>query len=296
MRSVPVSDSRGARLAGGAGFLDGGPSIAAPGPHFSASLERGLAILEGFDDGNRLQGIADIADRLQMSRSTVHRYVITLQALGFLEQGDRRRYGLTLGVTELGCSATSGISLLEQARSFMQELARQTGFGVDLGILDGPDVLLVERIASRRRGVIREGRAPAGELRLPVYCTALGKLLLATVPADVQRQLLGELALERRTPSTIVNKRMLRDELSQISASGLAVSDEEMEPGLVTIAAAVRDESGEAHAALGLSAMTSTIAAESFISALGPHLQSTADQISARLGYRRAHERPRGAG
>ena len=222
--------------------------------------------------------------------------MITLQALGFLEQGDRRRYGLTLGVTELGCSATSGMSLLEQARSFMQELARQTGFGVDLGILDGPDVLLVERIASRRRGVIREGRAPAGELRLPVYCTALGKLLLATVPADVQRQLLGELALERRTPSTIVNKRMLRDELSQISASGLAVSDEEMEPGLVTIAAAVRDESGEAHAALGLSAMTSTIAAESFISALGPHLQSTADQISARLGYRRAHERPRGAG
>jgi IclR family KDG regulon transcriptional repressor len=182
-------------LAGGAGFLDGAPSIAAPGPHFSASLERCLAILEGFDDGNRLQGIADIAERLQMSRSTVHRYVITLQALGFLEQGNRRRYGLTLGVTKLGCSATSGMSLVAQARSFMQELARQTGFGVDLGILDGPDVLLVECIASRRRGVIREGRAPAGELRLPVYCTALGKLLLATVPADAQRELLGELAL-----------------------------------------------------------------------------------------------------
>jgi IclR family pca regulon transcriptional regulator len=89
---------------------------------------------------------------------------------------------------------------------------------------------------------------------------------------------------------------MLRDELSQISASGLVVSDEEMEPGLVTIAAAVRDESGEAHAALGLSAMTSTITVESFVSALGPHLQSAADQISARLGYRRADERARGAG
>jgi IclR family pca regulon transcriptional regulator len=286
--------SRGREPASHAGFLDGGPPIPAPGPQFSASLERGLAILEGFEGRKGLLGVAEMAGRLRMSRSTTHRYVITLQALGYLEQGDHRRYGPTLGVTKLGCSSMSATSLPVQARSLMQELARQTGFVVDLGILDGPEVLLVERIAGRRRG--SAGGALEGELRLPMHCTAMGKLLLAMLPDDVGHEFLTQLVLERCAPNTIRTKRALRDELAGVRENGIAVCDGELSSDLVEIAAAVRDERGDIRAALGLSTGASKITAETLASALGPHLLSTANQISARLGYRRADERARLSG
>jgi IclR family transcriptional regulator, pca regulon regulatory protein len=279
---------------GSAGFLGGSVGLAVADPHFSASLERGLAILECFA-GSEWLGIVDVAERLGRRRSTSHRYMITLQALGFVEQGCRRRYRLTLGVKRLGCSAMSGMGLVVQARLSMEELARQTGFVVDLGVLDGSEVLLVERVESRRRGVVAGGWASRSEPRLPVYCTALGKLLLAALPAGTRRELFDELVLERCAPNTIGSKRVLRKELSQVSESGLAVCDEELEPGLGMIGAAVHDGTGEVCAALGLSAMRSRISAESLASGLGPHLQSAADQISTRLGYRRPDERGRAA-
>lgn len=95
-------------------------------------VERGLEILKR---GEWLLGISEIADRLEMSRLTTHRYVSTLQVLGFLEQGDRRRYRLTLGVTKLGCSTMSGMGFVVQARALMEELADQTGLVADLGVL-----------------------------------------------------------------------------------------------------------------------------------------------------------------
>ena len=132
-------------------------------------------------------------------------------------------------------------------------------------------------------------------MRVPVYCTALGKLLLAMLPDGVRRKLLGELVLERRTPCTITSKRGLREELLAVRESDLGVCDEEMASGLVGIAAAVRDERGETCAALGLSAAGSGVALERLVDGLGSHLLSAADQVSARLGYRRADERGRAA-
>jgi DNA-binding IclR family transcriptional regulator len=269
--------------------------VAGQGPHLSASVERGLAMLECFGRGDRWLGISEIAERLGASRSTTHRYMITLQALGYVEQGDGRKYGLALGATKLGCSAMSGMSLVAHARSSMEELARRTGFVVDLGVLDGPEVVLVERVGGRRRSVAGGGRPTEGEWRLPAHCTALGKLLLASLPADVGRELLAELVLERRTSNTITSRQTLRRELSQVRTSGLAVCDGELTAGRVAIAAAVRDERGDVYAALGLSAGGSRITAEGLASELGPHLLSAADQISAQLGYRRADERARAA-
>src|ERR1700734_4537490 len=104
-------------------------------PRYSQSLERGLAILGCFTPERPVLGIADIADDLGMSRSTTHRYVITLVALGYLQQGASRKYRLGLGVTNLGMAALSSTSLREHAHQYLQELSRQSTYTVSLAVL-----------------------------------------------------------------------------------------------------------------------------------------------------------------
>jgi IclR family transcriptional regulator, pca regulon regulatory protein len=259
-------------------------------PRFSQSLERGLAILCCFDPEHQLLGIVDIAQELGMSRSTTHRYVITLAALGYLEQGPGRKYRLGLRVTGLGLSAMSGMGLREHAHFDLNELCQRTGFTVSLAILDGPEILLLERLRGARRTLHRADPAVAAGSRLPAHCTAAGKLLLAQLPERAQRELVDELRLERHGPNTILAKTALRRELAQIREEGLAVDDQELSEGLYAIAAPLRADTGDTVAAVGMTAHSKTIMLEDLIDALGPHLISTADRISARLGYRRADE------
>jgi IclR family transcriptional regulator, pca regulon regulatory protein len=259
---------------------------------YSQSLERGLAILGCFSRERPLLGIAELADMLGMSRSTTHRYVITLVALGYLRQGARRKYRLALQVTELGMSAMNSTSLREHARPSIEELSRRSTFTVSVAVLDGPEILLVDRVRGRRRGqgLIELGLRVGS--RLPAHCTGMGKLLIAHLPARERRELLAELKLDRRGPGAIASKSALRDELESILEDGLASSSEELAPGLIAIAAPVRDESCEVVAAAGMAAHDSMISLQGLLDQLGPHLISTADRISARLGYRREDERP----
>ncbi len=151
-------------------------------PRYSQSLERGLAILGCFKPERSVLGIADIADGLEMSRSTTHRYVITLVALGYLEQGASRKYRLGLRVTDLGMSALNSTGLREHAHPYLEELRQRTSYATSLGVLEGTDVLYVDRVRSFRRGQskICLGLGPGS--KLPAHCTAMGKLLLAHSP------------------------------------------------------------------------------------------------------------------
>ena len=255
---------------------------------YSQSLERGLAILECFTPERPLQGIAELADALGMSRSTTHRYVITLVALGYLRQGERRKYRLALRVTGLGLAAMSSTSLREHARPHIEELGRRCGYTVGVAVLDGPEILCVDRVGGRRRGQRAVDLRLAKLSRLPAHRTAAGKLLLAYLPPPEQRELMSGLQPVRGGAS----KKALRSELEAIPLEGLACSDGELVPGLLAIAAPVRSESREVVAAAGMAAHSSTISLQGLLTELGPHLISTADRISARLGYRRDDEYP----
>lgn len=259
-------------------------------PRYSQSLERGLAILGCFTPARPVLGIADIADDLGMSRSTTHRYVITLVALGYLEQGASRKYRLGLRVTDLGMSALNSTGLREHARPYLEELRQRTSYTTSLAVLDGTDVLYVDRARSFRRGQNRIDLDLQPGSRLPAYCTAMGKMLLANLPDSEQRDLLAEIKPTKRGPNTIIAKKALRDELEQVREAGFAVNDEELAPELFSIAAPVRNEARDVVAAVNLAAHSSMIALEELVDALGPHLVSTADRISARLGYRRDDE------
>jgi IclR family transcriptional regulator, pca regulon regulatory protein len=259
-------------------------------PRFSQSLERGLAILGSFTPERPVLGIADIADELEMSRSTTHRYVITLVALGYLEQGASRKYRLGLGVTDLGMSALNSTGLREHAHPYLEELRQRTSYTSSLAVLDGIDILYVDRARSFRRGQSKIDLGLHTGSRLPAYCTAMGKLLLAYLPEQEQRELIAEMKLTKQGPNTITSKQALRDELDEIREESFAVNDEELAAELRSIAAPVRNEAREVTAAVSLAAHTSMISLAELVDALGPHLISTADRISARLGYRRDDE------
>ncbi len=259
-------------------------------PRYSQSLERGLAILGCFTPERPVLGIADIADDLGMSRSTTHRYVITLVALGFLEQGASRKYRLGLRVTDLGMSALNSTGLREHSRPYLEELRQRTSYTVNLSVLDGPEILYVDRARSFRRGQNKIDFNLRPGSRLPAYCTSMGKVLLANLPESEQRELIGEMTLTRRGPNSITSKKALRTELEHVLEEGMAVNDEELAQGLHSISAPVRTESREVVAAVNIAAHSSMISLEELVDALGPHLVATADNISARLGYRRDDE------
>jgi IclR family pca regulon transcriptional regulator len=255
-------------------------------PRYSQSLERGLAILGCFSSTRPVLGIADIADALGMSRSTTHRYVITLVALGYLEQGASRKYRLGLRVTDLGMSALHSTGLREHSHPELEELRRRTSYTAGLGVLDGEEILYVDRARSFRREQTEAALDPQPGSRLPVHCTAIGKLLLAYLPEHEQRELIAQLTLTKHGPNTITAKQALRDELERIRRDGLAVNDQELAPNLRTLAAPVRDQTGAVLAAVNLSIPGASAPLAGLVEALGPQLVATAERISANLGYR----------
>jgi IclR family transcriptional regulator, pca regulon regulatory protein len=253
-------------------------------PRYSQSLERGLAILSCFTAKRPVMGIADLADALGMSRSTTHRYVITLLALGYLEQVASRKYRLGLRVSDLGMSALNATGLREHSHPRLEELRRQTGRTAGLALLDGTEILYVDSVHGGRRAQeeIDLGLHPGS--RLPAHCTATGKALLAALPEEQQRSLLSELKLAKRGPKTITSKKTLRAELDRAAKAGIATSNEELAAGLNAIAAVVRDSSGQAIAAVGLVAPASAVASKKLLDTHGPRVIETAKEIAASLG------------
>jgi IclR family pca regulon transcriptional regulator len=256
-------------------------------PRYSQSLERGLAILGCFRPDKSVLRIADIADDLGMTRSTTHRHVITLVALGYLEQGSSRKYRLGLRVADLGMSALNSLGLRAPAHPYLEELRQRSSYTTSLGVLDGVDVLYVDRAHSFRRGQGAVDLNLRTGSRRPAHCTALGKLLLAYLPEVEQSELIAQMKLTKCAPNTVTSKKALREQLDQIQADGFAVSDQELAAELYSIAAPVRNEAHEVVAAVSLAAHGVTISLEEFVAALRPDLVSTADQISVGLGYRR---------
>jgi IclR family transcriptional regulator, pca regulon regulatory protein len=252
-------------------------------PRYSQSLERGLAILASFTPERPVLGIADLADTLGMSPSTTHRYVITLTKLGYLLQGKQRKYRLALRVTDLGVSVMNSTSLQAHARPYLEELQWRTGFTVTIAVLDGPEVLLVDRVAGNRRDLRQIDLAQTPGSTVP-YCTALGKLLLAHLPDYEQQTIVRQMRLTKSA-----SEKALRTELQRVRQHSLVTADEELAPKVRSIAAPVRSGSEETVAALGMDA-SSAITMGNLVDGLGPHLISTADRISARLGFRREDE------
>jgi IclR family transcriptional regulator, pca regulon regulatory protein len=250
---------------------------------FSQSLRLGLAVLSSFSSERPMLGIAELAEELDMSRSTTHRYAATLATLGYLEQGASRRYRLAPRVADVGLALLGSMALRTHARVFLEDLREKTGNTVSIAILDGTEIFFVDRL--RGWGLGQRGVDPqlGPASRLPAHCTALGKMLLACLPEPVLSERIAQTKLTRGAPHRIANKKALRSELAQVLADGLATDDEELAEGLRAIAAAVRDGSGEVVAAVEIAVPASAFAPRELIDVLGPLLGVATDGVSAAI-------------
>jgi len=213
---------------------------------FSSSLVAGLAMLTCFTAEHPVRGIADMAEELDLGRSTTHRYATTLVTLGYLEQG-------------------------------------RTGRTASLGVLGGTEVAYIDRWQGSRQGQYAVDEGIGLGTRLPVHCTAAGKALLALLPEAEQRSLISGLRPGRRTPKTITTKTALRAELERTLADGVAIEDEEFLAGRRAIAAAVLDKEGQAVAAVELAVPAQAYSSEELLAQLGPKVTATAQRIAAAL-------------
>jgi IclR family transcriptional regulator, pca regulon regulatory protein len=254
------------------------------GPGFSQSLERGLAILSSFRPDRPTQGISDLARELGLTRSTTHRYVSTLATLGYLERDDvMHKYRLGSRVLDLGFSMLGSLGLREIAAPYLRRLTDMTGHTSNLAIRDDTDVILVDRVRGRPgRYHHLEFTLHVGS-RIPAYCSATGKALLAFLPGSDLDRLLDRIDLVQHGPRTVTDKKVLLAELEKVRRTGVATNDEELESALRSIAAPVRSRSGEVVAAVNVAIPWSPAAMSELVNRLGPAVRATADKIAAHV-------------
>ena len=255
----------------------------------SQSLERGLAILSSFASDRPLVGVSELSRELALSRSTAHRYVATLAKLGYLQQDpDSKRYRLGPRVLDLGFSAINSMDVREISAPHLRQLSDETGYTVNLAILDGTDVVYIERCRSARPGQREIDLNLHVGARLPAYCTAMGKAILAFVPDDRLDEIVERIDFAKRGPNTLTSPAAFRAELVKVRELGVAVNDEELAYGLRSIAAPIRSRSGEVLAALNLAVHRTMVSIDELIARYGPVVAQTAHDISLGMGHRDA--------
>jgi IclR family transcriptional regulator, pca regulon regulatory protein len=252
-------------------------------PGFSQSLERGLAILAAFTPDRPALGISELARKLDLTRSTTHRYVATLATLGYLQQDDStRKYRLGPRVLDLGFSVLASLGLREIAAPHLRRLTDATGHTSNLAIRDDTDVILIDRVLGQPgRYHHLEFSLHVGS-RLPSYCSATGKALLAFLPPSDLDHLLDRIDLIPRGPRTLTSKRALLTELEHVRRTGVAVNDEELDSALRSIAVPVRSRSGEVIAAVNIAIPWSPESITELVGQHRPTLQAAAHEIMAR--------------
>ena len=189
---------------------------------------------------------------------------------------------------DLGFSAINSMDVREISAPYLRRLSDETGHTVNLAILDDTDVVYIERCRTARPGQREIDLNLHVGARLPAYCTAMGKAILAFLDDAHREALIERIEFTPRGPNTLTDKHAFRDELTRIRARGVAVNDEELAYGLRSIAAPIHSHSGEVVAALNLAVHRTMVAMDELIARFGPAVTRTARDISHGLGHRLA--------
>lgn len=218
---------------------------------FVQSLERGLAVIRAFGDERQELTLSDVARKTRLSRASARRFLHTLVELGYVGTSGRAFY-LRPRLLELGYAYLSGLTLPEVAQPHMRRLARETGESCSVAVLDGFDMVYIARV-----GVYRIMSASIGVgTRFPAFATSMGRAIVGSGTLAQQEEFLDAVELVALTPYTITDKSRLRDELDRVRVQGWARVDEELEVGLRSVAAPIRDATGLVVAAVNVAAPT----------------------------------------
>jgi DNA-binding IclR family transcriptional regulator len=246
-----------------------------------SSVRNAARLLKEFSISEPELGVTELSIRLGIGKSTVHRLLATLLSEDLVQQDlTTGRYRLGLAIHDLGSAVSAGSSLHAAVLLPMSDLRDRTGETVQVGVLDGREVVYVERLDSPNtlRLFVDVGR------RAEANATGTGKCLLAFMPPDVLDRLLDGWELRRRTPHTIVNQAELRRDLRRIRRLGYAVTQNESEMGVLSVAAPIRDTAGRAVAAISVAGPAQRM--EHALPSITRAVSEAGAAASRRLGWR----------
>ena len=252
-----------------------------------SSVRNAARLLKEFGRGDREIGVTELSRRLGIGKSTAHRLLSTLADERLLEQDPHTgAYRLGLAMYELGASVALHTDLHEACSPVLDQLRNATRETVQVAVLDGREVVYVERRESPQtlRLFGRVGH------RNSAHCTSTGKVLLAALPPEVLEATLHGWRLERKTPYTITDPRALRSGLEEVRHRGWAENIGESELGAASIAAAIRDERGDVVAALSIVGPVQRLGSDSLRRFARPVVDASL-AVSRRLGYRDSRTR-----
>ena len=258
----------------------GRPPEGAERRKISVTVAKAFGIVEALaPETDRGLTLADLSQRVALPKSTVHRYLATLLELGLAQRSDTDRFRLGTKVIELAGVYLANSDLRNESQNTLDTLSAQANETVHLAVRSETEVVYIAKVESRH--AVRMYSYIGA--RLPMYCTALGKAMMAFGPEDWLQETLGR-GLEPRTPHTIINASALKADLEAIRARGFSIDNEENEIGVRCVGAPVFDFTRSVIGAISLSGPTERMDQERSAE-LGPVVREAARQISKRMGY-----------
>lgn len=242
---------------------------------FVEALAKGLAILEAFDARNPEMTLSEVARRVALSPAAARRSLITLKALGYVGQRDKR-FHLRPKLMTLGSSFFFSAGLDEVLQPNLRALVNEFGDASSVGTLDGDHVIYVAHHSVQRA---RRATAVLGA-RYPAFATSLGRVLLAGLDDERLERYLGELTPVPLTGKTITSVPALRAELMTVRRDGYATTVDQLDYGITALAVPIRNDAGETVAALNSSGYTGLVSPESLVRERLPVLRDVAARIA----------------
>jgi IclR family transcriptional regulator, pca regulon regulatory protein len=286
-RGAAVSAQRGDAVAARAVRAPAAPRAAAASDadddrgDFVRSLARGLAVIGAFDAEHPALTLSDVARRAGVSRAAARRLLLTLVELGYAE-ADARLFRLRPKVLELGFSYLHGTGLWGAAQPVMVELVERLHESCSAAVLDGDEIVYVARVPTRTR--IMSITLGLGS-RLPAHLTSMGRVLLAALPgAELERRLAALGTIESRTVRTLTDVAALRRAIAKVRTQGFALLDQELEPGVRSVAVPVHGPGGAVIAALNVGTHASRVTMDDLKGRVLPALKETAEAVSRAMG------------
>lgn len=216
------------------------------------SIDRTFAIIELLAEHPTGLRLSDIVQETELHKSTAHRLLSALVFHDYVTQNDdSKKYKLTLKLYEIGSSTVDSMDILDVSRNYLEQLRDESQEAVHLVVRENSDIVYIYKAESQQSGIHMVSHVG---MRRPMYCTAVGKAILATLNPSEVKYIWDNSEILPITPHTIVDYQKLLEELQQIRMRGYAMDNEENELGVRCIATSVPDYSGHSRAAFSVSA------------------------------------------
>lgn len=242
---------------------------------YVAALASGLQILSAFDAEHPRMTLTEMASRTDMDRAKARRFLLTLEALGYVRRSGRD-FELTPRVLELGHAFQASNQYRAVIQHYLQDITAEIGESSSLSVLDGTDVVYVVRSAAPHR--LMAISLSVGT-RLPAAYTSMGRVLLAQLPQANLDSLLQSMELRAHTPHSLVDMEALRKELDQVRQQGYSLVDQELDLGLRSVAAPVFAGNGDLLGAINISTNAARVPLEVLLDDYLPRLQRLAETV-----------------